>query len=119
MLLSSKSSGDADALRRDAENLAWLERAVPKFRNLAPQMYDICCYVDYRIRRRLHTLLAFDPFEFGLAGPVVVAFFFPFFAFAILALAPFTPVFFFALVAPVSALEPASALAPIFTRSAS
>ena len=59
-----QGSGDADAMSKHTEILAWIERVLPKFRTLAPECYDLCCYVDYRIRGKLSSLLQFDPFEY-------------------------------------------------------
>ena len=56
-----KCSGDPDALRRLPEILDWLERAIPRARNLAPRMFELACYVNWRVRKKLSDILQFDP----------------------------------------------------------
>ena len=54
-------SDSPDCMRRLPEILQWLERVVPRARNLARRMFDIACYVDWRVRGKLSDILRFDP----------------------------------------------------------
>ena len=53
-------SGDADALARLPDILVWLEAAIPRARNLAPLMFNLAAYVDWRIRHDTCPLLVVE-----------------------------------------------------------
>ena len=46
-------SGDAGALARLPDILVWLEASIPRARILAPVMFRIAAYVDWRIRGKM------------------------------------------------------------------